>query len=216
MQRSESSLATVNLEEGLDDGDDTEGKPLRERREIATGKLKAKGGGMNRSSSAASLSSFKKLEARKAETIAWSGVASYPPRLSATHKEEAVKKEPTTFRLPTEYDGKDTACFTAQIRTTSREDHLYYHIEVKTFFTSWVVKRRESELLTLWATLTEHKVQDLPPRPRRSTAISRRSADDIAKRMVILQELLVGILSNKRALQVRATQLFLELYRALL
>jgi len=127
-----------------------------------------------------------------------------------------AKKEPTTFRTPAEYDGKDPTCFTAQIRTTSREDHLYYHIEVKTFHTSWIVKRRESELLTLYSTLTEHKVPDLPARPRRTTAIARRSADDVAKRMILLQELLVGILGNKRALQIRATQLFLELYRALL
>jgi hypothetical protein len=185
------------------DGDNDEKQSLRARRGNAT-----KHSTLGRSSSAVALSSFKKLESRKAaELIAGSFPFSKP---------EEEKQEPTIFKMSTEFTDKDVGCFTVSIKNTSREDHVYYHIIVTTCSASWVLKKRESDMMDLWNALHENKVPDLPPRPRRTTGLGRRSGEELVKRMFLLQEMLEGILKNKRALAIRATSLFLELYRALL
>jgi hypothetical protein len=185
------------------DGDNDEKQSLRTRRGNAT-----KNGALPRSSSAVALSSFKQLESRKAAEL----IAASFPRT----KPEEEKQEPTIFKLSHEFTDKDSGCFTVIIKNTSREDHVYYHIVVTTCTASWVLKKRESDMMDLWNALHENKVPDLPPRPRRTTGIGRRSGEELVKRMFLLQEMLEGILKNKRALAVRSTSLFLELYRALL
>lgn len=190
------------------DGDDEKHESLRTRRGNATRKNAA----ITRSSSAMALSSFKRLETKKAaELDALTSAA------NGNGKIEEEKHEPTTFKLVSEFSPEhDVGCFTMSIKFTSREDHVYYHVVVVTCTTSWTLKKRESDMMELWNTLHENKIPDLPLRPRRSTGLGRRSGEELVKRMHVLNEMLEGICKNKRALSVRATSLFLELYRALL
>lgn len=194
------------------DGENDEKQSLRTRRGNAT-KMNASSRllrsiSLPRSSSAIALSSFKKLETKKAAELT---AGSFP-----RSKTEEEKQEPTIFKMANEFTDKDVGCFTVSIKNTSREDHVYYHIVVTTCSASWVLKKRESDMMDLWNALQENKVPDLPPRPRRTTGLGRRSGEELVKRMFLLQEMLEGILKNKRALAIRATSLFLELYRALL
>lgn len=190
------------------DGDEEKHETLRTRRGNATKRTTA----LTRSSSAMALSNFKKLETRKALELDALTIT------SAAGKIDEEKHEPTTFVPVAEFtpEEMDPDCFTMSIKFTSREDHVYYHVVVATCYTTWTLKKRESDMMELWNTLHENKIPDLPVRPRRTTGLGRRSGEELMKRMHVLHDMLEGIFKNKRALLIRATSLFLELYRALL